>query len=212
MLFKDRADAAEKLALLLKNDSYLRRKTTQKKGVIVSLLRGGIVIGDVLANSLGCKHLPLAVKKIPAPGNPELAIGALCFDTIYLEKRVIDSLGLDKLTLSNQISLARKEFNSYSKKFAIKKTLYQKIKKNSVVVLTDDGIATGASIRCASLFIKQFRPRQIFLAVPVAPSDFSLFGFTKVFILHKDKLFTSVSKFYADFPQVQDEEVGEILS
>ncbi|MBI2005616.1 MAG: hypothetical protein HYS80_02535, partial [Candidatus Aenigmarchaeota archaeon] len=75
--FKDRSDAAEQLFELL-----IRRQPEMKgdDAVVVSLLRGGVVLGDVLGKKLGSKHLGLVVTKIPAPFNPELAIGALCFD------------------------------------------------------------------------------------------------------------------------------------
>jgi len=212
MIFKDRAAAGEKLAALLKKDYYFKRSTTINKLVVVSLLRGGVVVGNVVAKSFNTKHIPLVVTKIPAPGNFELAIGALCFETIYLESQIIKSLGLEKIEISNQIEIAREKFNSYLRRFKVKKSIFSKELKNKIIVLVDDGIATGASIKAAYLFLKQYKPHKIILAVPVGPADFDNKGFDKIFILHKDASLSAVSQFYEYFPQVEDEEVRKILN
>jgi len=211
MIFKNRAAAGEKLASLLTNNYYFKRSTTLNKLVVVSLLRGGIVVGNEIVKSFKTRHLPLVVVKIPAPGNPELAIGALCFETIYLESQIIKLLGLEKIEISNQIKLAREKFNSYLKLFKIKKSIFSKELKNKVIVLVDDGIATGASIKAAHLFLKQYKPHKIILAVPVGPVDFDNKGFDKIFILHKDASLSAVSQFYEYFPQIEDEEVKNIM-
>jgi len=211
MIFKDRAQAGEKLAALLKKDYYFKRSITINKLIVVSLLRGGIVVGNVVAKSFNAKHIPLVVTKIPAPGNFELAIGALCFETICLEGHIIKSLGLTKIEISNQIEIAREKFNSYLKRFNIKKSIFFKELKNKVVVLVDDGIATGATVKAACQFLKQYKPHKIILAVPVGPADFDSGGFDKVFILHKDPLLSAVSQFYESFPQIEDEEVKNIM-
>lgn len=212
MIFKDRNDAAHRLVVLLLAGSYFKRKTTQKRLVVISLLRGGIVIAAAIAKQLHSKHYPLVVTKIPAPGNPELAIGALCYETIYLEKRVTESLNLTKLEISGQITIAREKFNSYLGRFKIQKKGFSEKLRGAIIVLVDDGIATGATIKTALLYLKQKKPRKIILAVPVAPGDFDTRGFDKVFILHKDQSFTSVSQFYKHFPQVEDNEVLKILN
>ena len=85
MLFKDRRQAGEKLAAILKHDNVVSQN--HKNIIIVSLLRGGVVVGKTIAENLQVKHLPLIVTKISAPNNIELAIGALCYDTIYLDKK-----------------------------------------------------------------------------------------------------------------------------
>ncbi len=212
MIFKDRTDAAEQLAQLLLTNSYFKRKSTRKRLVVVSLLRGGIPVGSIMAQRLGSKHYPLVVTKIPAPYNPELAIGALCFETIYLEKRVTESLGLTKLEISDQINIAREKFNSYLRRFKINRDGFVRKLSGAVVVLVDDGIATGATVKTALLYLKQKKPRKIILAVPVAPIDFDTRGFDMVFILYKDRSFSSVSQFYKQFPQVEDGDVLKILN
>lgn len=209
MIFKDREEAGKKLYEVLKNNFYLTLHVEEI--VVVSLLRGGIIIGDVVAKNFKAVHLALVVTKIPAPYNPELAIGALCFDVVYLDNYIVGSLGLNKKNIADQISIAKEKFNQYLKKFELKEDLYKKLKQK-VVVLVDDGIATGSTVKAALLYIKSKKAKKIFIAVPVAPSDFDPSGFDKVFIFYKDPLFSAVSQFYENFPQIEDEEVKKLLS
>lgn len=211
MLFKDRQDAGKKLATLLKTNPYIKRRLTESRGVVVSLLRGGIIVGDEIAQSLKIAHLPLVVTKIPSPDNPELAIGALCFDTTYLKKDIVASLSLDEKTIIDRIRMAREKFDSYIKRFKIEKSRYDKL-KDKIIILADDGIATGATSKTALLFLKQLKTKKIFLASPIAPVDFDTRGFDEDFILQKETAFSSVSQFYEDFPQIEDEEVKKILT
>ena len=209
MIFKDREEAGEKLSELLKKDrSFIRNK---KNAVVVSLLRGGVVVGNIIAKKLKVKHLPLVVTKIPAPYNPELGIGALCFDVTYLENQTISPLSLNHFSIQSQIKIAKNKFDLYCKKFFINKKVYSRQIKNKIIILVDDGIATGSSIKTALLFLKTKKPKKIFLAVPVAPTDFNIKGFDKVFILHRDPYFSSVSQFYQSFPQVEDEGIKKII-
>lgn len=204
MIFKDRQEAGKKLAKIL-----YRKKI--KTAVVVSLLRGGAVIGQEISKRLKILHLPLAVAKIPAPFQSELAIGAMCFDFVYLEKRIVESLNIDKPAIRNQITIAKEKFSSYLKRFNLKKSIYKKL-KNKTVVLADDGIATGSTTKAALLFIKNLGPKKVILAIPVAPIDFETLGFNETIILNRDINFSSVSQFYKDFPQVSDEEAGKIFS
>lgn len=210
MIFKDRVEAGEKLAEILKNDLYIKRRLCWGRVVTVSLLRGGIIVGDIIAKKLKIEHLPLAVAKIPSPTNPEFAIGALSFDITFLDPGIVSLLRLDKASIKKQIEMARQKFESYKMRFSLKEENFNKL-KNSYIILVDDGIATGSSVKAALLFLKSKKPKKIFLAVPVAPADFEEKGFDKVFILHKDPFLSSVSQFYHHFPQVEDEEIKKIL-
>ncbi len=207
MVFKDRGQAAEKLYQLLKKYS----KSTKNKLVVVSLLRGGVILGDVLSKKLKAKHLGLIVTKIPAPFNPELAIGALCFDITYLQREIVNQLRLSKKEISIQVVSSEQKFIDYCQRFGIKERDYGVI-KDKTVILVDDGIATGASSKAAALFCKSKKATEVILAVPVAPSDFKTEGFDRVFILHKDPGFHAVSQYYDFFPQVEDSQVRKLLN
>lgn len=197
MILKDRADAARKLLALIKNN---------KGVVVVSLLRGGAVIGGVLAKGLNAPHLPLPVAKIPSPSNEELALGAVCFDIVYLEGSVVNRLGLSKSQISQQINHANEKFSSYLNRFQITKDAFL-ILKNKVVFLVDDGIATGATARAALLYLKTFHPKKVVLVAPVAPTDFDPKGFDELIVLHQTANFSSISQFYEDFSPVNDNDL-----
>ncbi len=208
MIFKDRQEAANKLYLLLREDPLLKYKD---KIVVVSLLRGGVVLGTILAKKLHCLHLPLVVTKIPAPYNFELAIGALCFDITYLENKTLDYLQLKKGEIRKQIKIAEHKFIQYNNSFNLDEKVYNQL-KDKVVILVDDGIATGASVRAALLFLRSKNPPKVCLAVPVAAADTDFRGFDKLFILQKPRALSAVSQFYKNFSQVEDKEVKKLLN
>ena len=209
VLFKTREDAGQKLFDLIKKDPALIKN--KKQIIIVSLLRGGAAIGAAIAKRLGCPHLPLVVAKISAPAQRELAVGAVCFDVTYTQKEVVQHVGIDKQTLAQQIQKAQVKFGSYAKRFGITYSVYDKV-KGKIVVVVDDGIATGATARAAYLFLKNKQPKKIILAIPVSPTDFAEDLFDQVLISHKDPLFKSVSQYYEEFPQLTDEEVKKVMS
>lgn len=216
MLFKDRIDAGKQLTnLLLKDEPLIKQKS---KIIVVSLLRGGMVVGGKIAKQLGVENIPLVVTKISSPDNSELAIGALCQNKIYLnrgevsptkENKQINKLPLkqNKFASGQAISNAKFRNQEYRKKYRISNIKYQIILKNKIILLVDDGVATGATIFAAYKFIKTCQPKKIILAVPVAPTDFDDSRFDKSFVIHKDSRLFSVSQFYAQFPQVEDEEI-----
>lgn len=207
MVFKDRLEAGKKLATALE-------KLPETKGVVVvSLLRGGAILGSVISKKFGFKHLPLVVTKIPAPFNPELALGAFCFGTVYLEPNIINSLDLDKKIIDEQVLIAKKKFNDYLKRFSIKEAGFWQI-KNQATIVVDDGIATGATIKAAILYLQKLNPRKIVLAVPIAPNSFNLgqIKIDKIVILQHPTNFSAVSQFYESFPPVEDKEVRELIN
>lgn len=213
MIFKDRKDAGEKLAQVLINDPNIKRRLPDRV-VVVSLIRGGVVVGDIIAKKLKVKHLILPSIKIPASEDPELALGALCFNKIFLDREVLKMLPVSNNNLQRQTSLAKEKLKSYVVKFSINENVYKKIPKDSLIILVDDGIATGATVHAALLYLKSIvysLDSTIYLVCPVAPRDFDASGFDKVIILHYDTDFLAVSRFYEYFPQVDDDEVKRLI-
>lgn len=207
MIFKDRADAAGQLFQKLKNDPLLKKRPDV---AVVSLLRGGVILGKILSEKLRCSHLPLVCTKIGAPDNEELAIGALAYDVVYLEARTINSLSLSKKEITAQIEKAKEKLHEYNQTFELNENLYQNLSEKTVV-LVDDGVATGATMKTAALFVKEKRARIIVIATPVSSDSFDFAGVDKTIILHRDPYFSAVSQFYEDFPQIEDTEVKKIL-
>ncbi|NGX29112.1 MAG: putative phosphoribosyl transferase, partial [Candidatus Anoxychlamydiales bacterium] len=161
MLFKNREDAANKLSLALKK--YKNDKDT----IILALPRGGVVIGDIIAKKL---NIPLDViipKKIISRSFEELAIGAICEETIYLNEQLIKDLNISDEYIQKELQKAKND--------ALKKNkLYRKNKgfldlNDKTVLLVDDGIATGATIIAAIEAIKVKKAKRIIVASPLAP-------------------------------------------
>ena len=211
MQFKNREEAGEKLVERLLEDEEIEK--TVKNTAVVSLLRGGVVIGNILANKLKIPHYPLAVAKIPAPfpHSPELAVGAICGEIIYRDENIIQLIQISKIEFEKQVTIAKQKQTKYTKKYKLNKLSYKKLFKNKHIILTDDGVATGATIRAAALYINSNKPKSITLAIPVTPEEFDEKGFDKVIILHKDPFFYAVGQFYKEFPEVKNHEITKSL-
>jgi predicted phosphoribosyltransferase len=203
MIFKDRAEAGKRMAEFLPKDKNILKE--RKNIIVLSLLRGGAIVGYQIAKKLSLPHFPLVVKKIGAPFNEELAIGAVCNEEYFLDNGLIKRLGLDKIQVETQIKKTKEKQKEYLKKFINKKKF--PTLRNKTVILVDDGIATGASANVALQYLKKQKVKKVFLAVPVTPTDFNCSSFDKVFILHQDPFLSAISQFYQEFGQVTDEEV-----
>jgi len=209
MVFKDRQEAGQKLTNLLFKDNQIKTKLSQT--VVISLLRGGAAVGMEIARELKIQHLPIVVAKVPAPNQPELAIGALCRSAVFLNQSTLKLLDLDKKELDRSVNLARRKQAKYEQIFDLKTLNYRKYVKNKYVIITDDGVATGATVKATLQFVRSCEPNKIFLAVPVAPTEFRNPGFDKLFILHRDSAFAAVSQFYHDFPQISNNQIKKNL-
>jgi len=205
MLFENREEAGKLLAARLKN--------IIKKGdfVVVALLRGGIILGKIISDCYNLPLKPLAVKKIGAPSSQELAIGAITADkTIYLDRNLIESLEVEDEYLKEMSETKAKEAQTLQRISKSEISL-----KNKKVVIVDDGVATGATAICASIYAQKQNAKEIILATPVISrdriNDIKRY-FDRVISLKIVDNLSSVSQFYKEFPQVEDNEVIKILS
>lgn len=208
MTFENREQAGEKLAI------ELRKIIKNRNFVVVSILRGGIVLGKRISDYFNIPLLPLSVKKIGAPLNMELAIGAVTFNkTYYFDRALIKHLQVDKDYMESGLESKWKEAQASQKKFSgeMKKISL----KNKKVVVVDDGVATGTTAISASFYIRRERAKEIILATPVIAKDVLRNikrYFDSIVSLKIAGNLSSVSEFYKDFPQVTDKEVIEILN
>ena len=204
MIFKDRADAAKKLAKKLAN---LRNENP----VILAIPRGGVVTGDVIAKELGAKLDIIVSRKIGAPYNHELAIGAVMHDgSFFPNTEIIDALNVSKEYIEQEIKSELKEIERRLMKFR-GNTNYEI--ENKTVVLVDDGIATGATMFAAIEWVKKQRPKRLIIAIPIGPKDTieRLLKIAEVVVLDAPVFFNAVGEFYNEFEQVEDSQVIEIL-
>ncbi len=207
MLFEDRVEAGEVLSLSLKK--FLNRPLL-KNFVIVSILKGGYIVGEVVAKNLGVENLPLVVTKITNPRQMEMAIGAHCFGLNYLDKDLIRLIKITPFVLKRQVTLAKKKFSEYIKFIGINQSFYKK-SIDKIACLIDDGVATGASATAGLKFLRRIGFKIVVLASPIAPYDFKNPGFDSIICSHREFDFTSVSKYYNKFPQVDITEIKSLI-
>jgi putative phosphoribosyl transferase len=204
--FVDRIDAGKRLASALKNFSG-------KKGIVLAIPRGGVVVGYVLAKTL---NLPLDViipRKIGAPENPELAIGAVAEDgTAILDQKLVKYLGVSQEYIKEEIERQRQEINRRLKLYR-QDTSYPDLKGLDVIVV-DDGIATGSTMKAALASVKNRGAVSITVAVPVGSLS-TIVELEKMAIpvvcLYTPEFFQAIGEFYRDFSQTSDEEVIGLL-
>lgn len=183
-----------------------------KNIIILALARGGVVVGKVISELLNAKLDVLVVRKIGAPFNPELAIGAVApKNTVYWNSEII--LGM-RITKEEQSKLRKaKEKERKEKELLLRGTKPFEI-SGKTVILVDDGVATGASVLAAGKFLSKEKPKRVILAVPVIAKDTMRNlkkKFNSIISLKVQKTFQSVGEFYKSFPQVEDEEVIKLL-
>jgi predicted phosphoribosyltransferase len=220
-LFKDRTQAAEELAEEIK--SYLTsigisEGTEESKSLIVlAIPRGGVITGDVVASRLRCDMDIIVSRKIGAEYNSELAIGALLPDgTYFINERIANMLNTSKVYIDKQVKVQKKEIERRLIEFRGDKEYGNKLNAK-IVVLVDDGIATGSTIIAAARWIKEkHNCKKLVIAVPIAPATNDTIDkldeiADKVIILSITREFYAVGQFYENFDQVEDKEVKEIM-
>jgi putative phosphoribosyl transferase len=150
VIFKDRIDAANELVKSLKRlrgdeEVQLEDKVqkNQSTAVVMAIPRGGIIIGDVIASELGAKLDVVVSRKIGAPFDPELAIGAVMPDGSYFLNEVTDTINAPQDYIESQIDKEVKEIERRLINFRGSRDYDNKL-EDKIVVLVDDGIATGA--------------------------------------------------------------------
>jgi putative phosphoribosyl transferase len=205
-MFKDRTDAGRKLAAAL---TFLKGKDL----VVLGIPRGGVVVADEVARALGAPLDVVVTRKIEAPGEPEYALGAVTQEgDVIMDRESAESLGATSRYLEEQIRLKREEVKERLERLR-GEAPYPNLEGRTVVIV-DDGIATGSSISAAVMSVKKRNPKEIIVAVPVAPADavqsLSEDG-TKVVCLQSPGPFLAIGEFYENFDQVEDLEVKRML-
>jgi predicted phosphoribosyltransferase len=207
LIFRDRRDAARQVAAKL--TEYRGRPDT----VVLGLPRGGVVTAHELARSLNLPFDLLIVRKIGVPWQPELAMGAISeTGSMSLNDQVIYAYGIPEKVVREEATAQAKEIERRQKLYRHGEGLAPLSGKT--VILTDDGIATGATMKAAIMAIKSQKAKKLVVAVPVAPPNAAreLKQMADDFVaLETPPDFIAVGNYYGDFPQVSDEEVIELI-
>ncbi|MGQ9512245.1 phosphoribosyltransferase [Thermodesulfitimonas sp.] len=205
-MFADRVDAGRRLAARLGGRKY-------ENGLVVAIPRGGIVVGAEIARAL---HLPLDIiipRKIGAPHNPELAIGAVTQDgTAIFNEELLRHFYLPEAVKEQLVAAAVAE--TMRRLQLYRRGQPQPSWRDRTIILTDDGIATGYTVLAALRSLQRAGPQKIILAVPVAPPDTIEMlepEVDELVCLLVPEVFLAVGQFYYHFDQTSDEEVIAFL-
>ncbi|HJU60184.1 MAG TPA: phosphoribosyltransferase family protein [Nitrososphaeraceae archaeon] len=218
--FYDRRDAgkylADKIKLYIKNNFSSEEK--KESFIVMAIPRGGIIIGDVIASELNIDMDIIISKKIGAENNPELAIGAIMADGSYiLNEDIVNRINISNEYIKTQVEIKKKEIERRLMEFRGKKDYHNEL-KDRVIILVDDGIATGATVLAALKWIKEKQHyKKLIVAVPVAPAESDILDklnqiADKVIVIFTPYDFSAVGQFYEHFDQVSDKEVKEIMN
>lgn len=204
-MFINRQEAGRLLAEKLSKD------LKEKDFLLVGILRGGVVVAREISRYFSKPLKALVIKKIPSPQNIELALGAIAPSGIYFfDQRILKNYHFTKSDLLVLLKEKRKEVGKIEKLFG---SIYSLL-KNKVIVLVDDGVATGSTVVAASEYLEKAGAAKIILAAPVVSADTYVFikkYFASIVCLEKPKTFFAVGEFYSQFPQVEGEEAMKIL-
>ncbi|WP_114783228.1 phosphoribosyltransferase [Botryobacter ruber] len=201
MRFRDRDDAARQLVTEL-------RKYKGEKGVVVAIPRGAVPMGETIAKELGFQLDIVLTKKIGHPANPEFAIGA-----VSTHGAVVSGYpGVSEEYIKNETERIKELLSQ-------RYQLYRGNRKSTdltgkTVIIVDDGIATGNTMKATIELIKESKPQKLVVAVPVAPPETVArlsADVDELVCLYAPEWFEAVGQFYEDFPQVSDEEVIALL-
>lgn len=206
-VFRDRREAGRVLAQSLSD--YSGRSDVQ----VLGLPRGGVPVAYEVARALGAPLDVFLVRKLGVPGHRELAFGAIATGGVRLLNRdVVDSLRIPAEVVEEVVAMESEELARRERAYRDDRPAPQV--RDRVVVLVDDGLATGASMRAAVAALRKLKPARVVAAVPVAARQTCVVTAGEVDELVCARVpdpFYAVGQWYIDFSQTSDEEVGELL-
>jgi putative phosphoribosyl transferase len=201
-LFLDRRDAGDALAEMV-------RGAIEPRAAVLGIPRGGVVVAARVATHLGRPLGVVVTKKLGAPGNPELGIGAVAPGVRVLEPDVLAALSVSDRWLTRESARVDQEVARRTEAYGAPVDV-----RGMTAVIVDDGVATGSTARAAGLWARHAGARRVVLAVPVAPMGVErrvADAFDEVVAISTPSDLRAVGQYYADFGQVSDAEVRELL-
>jgi putative phosphoribosyl transferase len=207
MIFENREDAGRQLV------KQLAEFANRSDAIVLGIPRGGVVVASEVARAL---HLPLDAflsRKLGVPGHEELAFGAIVAGGgRYLDEEVVRAAHVSPEQIERVTAEVRQTLERRAALYRDDRPPLQVA--GCAVILVDDGIATGASVYAAISALRQIKPAELVVAVPVAPASTCTWLRTladRLVCLHAPRDFNSVGQFYRDFSQVDDEQVIDLL-
>jgi len=204
--FKDRQEAGQLLADELAE--YRRRGV-----VVLGIPRGGIIVARELARQLDADLDIVLSRKLRTPGHWELAMGSVSEDgKLFLNETVVKELGIKQAFIEKEKVVQMAEIARRTE--LIRGVLPKVPLKDRLVIVTDDGVATGATTQAALWSVRQEHPQKLIAAIPVGPEDTVrrlAEDVDEMLCLRSPPLFVAVGQFYIRFEQVEDEDVLKVL-
>lgn len=220
---KDRESAGNILGNALKG---IVKKEDINSTIVLGIPRGGLVIAEIIARKLKCEFDLLLVKRLRAPHNDELAIGAVTEDgTTYLNELIINKLEISQDYIENEKSYQLNEIKRLTKLFNHgNKTSSKNVNdsiidlKNKTIIVVDDGSATGSTLIAAVRNIrKNMMPKRLIIALPISPKGTlnklksEDINHIEVITSPENRNFVSIEQYYRNFDQIRDRQVFDIM-
>jgi len=205
--FRNRSDAGRKLAQRLSH--YAGRDDV----IVLALPRGGLPVGAEVADSLGAPMDVFLVRKLGVPGHEELAMGAIASgDVRVVDERILSQANANADDVSHVSAQEERELRRRERLYRGDQPLPDVADR--VVILVDDGLATGSTMRAAIMGVKALGPKRIVVSVPVAPPEVCA-ALTKdvdeVVCVLEPEVMLGIGGHYEHFPQLTDDDVRELL-
>jgi putative phosphoribosyl transferase len=205
LIFTDRAEAGRRLARALQH-------LAQEDAVVLAIPRGGVEVGAEVAREHGWALDIVVPRKVRAPSNPELGLGAIAPGVRVLDQAMVEGLGVSPEYLEREIAEQEEEIRRRQE--AYRRGRPPEDLDGRVAIVVDDGVATGGTATAALRWARAQGARRVVLAVPVGPRE----GLRRlsedaddVVVLETPEPFFAVGQWYRDFPQTSDDEVVSLL-
>jgi putative phosphoribosyl transferase len=207
--FKNRADAGRQLA-----GKLTRYAGARESAMVLGLARGGVPVAFEVAAALRASLDVFLVRKLGVPGHEELAMGAIATGGVrVLNREVIEELGIAEATIEQVAEREQRELERREREYREGQPPPEV--RGRIVVLVDDGLATGSTMRAAARAVRQRQPLRVVVAAPVgAPQTCSEIATDadEVTCLYTPPQFHAVGLWYEDFSQTTDEEIRQLLA
>jgi predicted phosphoribosyltransferase len=206
VIFQDRAEAGERLAEALKEHAAAAT-------VVLAIPRGGVIVAEIVAGTLGVPLDVVVPRKIGAPGNPELGLGAVAPGVRVLDPWLIERLGVSDAYLEREIAAQEHEIERRLQAYRAGRPPVDVAAKTAIVI--DDGVATGGTAVASLRWARGQGAAKVVLAVPVAPPQTMerlRHEADEVVALATPEPFFAVGEWYRDFDQTSDAEVVAALA
>jgi putative phosphoribosyl transferase len=209
MLYKNRTEAGQFLAKQLA--AYANRPDV----LVLALPRGGVPVAFEVAKALNTPLDVFIVRKLGVPDQKELAMGAIASGGVrILNKAIVQSLNLSEAAINSVVTQEKQELERRERLY--RENCPLPVVRGRIVILVDDGLATGATMRAAVVALRKYEPAKIVVAVPVSSPEICQFfknqaEVDEIICAKTPSPFHSVGLWYEEFPQTTDEEVRNLL-